>query len=158
MGWQERELEPLAGSLRVVPPGNLHVTLAFLGSTDSARLDGVVDALRGACAGEAPPLLSASHYRETRCVGMIELTDEEGRVGRLATRLWDGLERLGVYERESRTWRPHVTVARFRERPRLSPSVPDLGRVVPSDAAVMISRLRPSGAQYEVFESVSLGG
>ena len=158
MGWQERELEPLAGSLRVVPPGNLHVTLAFLGSTDSARLDGVVDALRGACAGEAPPLLSASHYRETRSVGMIELTDEEGRVGRLATRLWDGLERLGVYERESRTWRPHVTVARFRERPRLSPSVPDLGRVVPSDAAVMISRLRPSGAQYEVFESVSLGG
>ena len=38
------------------------------------------------------------------------------------------------------------------------PALPDLNEVAPSDAAVMISRLRPGGAQYEVFESVSLGG
>jgi hypothetical protein len=49
-------------------------------------------------------------------------------------------------------------VARFRDRPQLSPSLPELGEVAPSDTAVMISRLRPGGAQYEVFESVSLGG
>jgi hypothetical protein len=30
--------------------------------------------------------------------------------------------------------------------------------VTMSDAAVYISRLRPSGAQYEVVESVPLGG
>jgi hypothetical protein len=49
-------------------------------------------------------------------------------------------------------------VLRFRERPRLRPSLPDLGRFSPSDAAVYLSRLRPTGAQYEVVESVALGG
>ena len=103
-------------------------------------------------------MFTARRYREGRSVAVIELADNDGRAERLAVRLWEGLERLGVYARESRKWRPHVTVARFRARPRLSPSVPELGDVVPSDAAVMISRLRPGGAQYEVLESVSLGG
>jgi RNA 2',3'-cyclic 3'-phosphodiesterase len=158
VAWQARELSSATAALRIVPRENLHVTLAFLGSTKSAQLQSIGEALRAACAGQDPPVLGALQYRETRSVGMIELSDEEGRAGSLAARLWDGLERLGVYERESRHWRPHVTVARFRDRPRLSPPLPELGEVMLSDAAVMISRLRPSGAQYEVFESVSLGG
>ena len=89
---------------------------------------------------------------------MIELTDEHARGEGIAERLFGTLEARSLYRREQRRWLPHVTVARFRSRPRLSPSLPDLGEVAPSDAAVMISRLRPGGAQYEVFESVSLGG
>jgi 2'-5' RNA ligase len=68
------------------------------------------------------------------------------------------LEALGVYEPERREWLPHVTVLRFRERPRLRPRLPDLEPFMPSDAAVYLSRLRPGGAQYEVLESVLLGG
>jgi 2'-5' RNA ligase len=117
-----------------------------------------VEAVRFAAAEVEPPLLEAVRYRETKSVGMIVLADEADRATGLAERLWDELEGRGVYEREGRKWLPHVTVARFRSRPRLSPPVPDLRDVVPSDAAVMISRLRPGGAQYEVFETVSLGG
>jgi hypothetical protein len=36
--------------------------------------------------------------------------------------------------------------------------MPELGTFSPSDAAVYISRLRRSGAQYDVLESVPLGG
>jgi hypothetical protein len=36
--------------------------------------------------------------------------------------------------------------------------VPDLGAFSPSDAAVYHSLLRPSGAQYEILETVALGG
>jgi 2'-5' RNA ligase len=158
VAWQSRELDAFAGPVRIVAAGNLHVTLAFLGSVETSRVPEIVGALRDAVPGRELPVLSALRYRETRSVAMIELADEQGRAGLIAESLWEGLERLGVYERESRKWRPHVTVARFRARPRLSPSVPDLGAVVPSDAAVMISRLRPGGAQYEVLESVSLGG
>jgi 2'-5' RNA ligase len=158
VAWQSRELAPFAGPLRIVPSGNLHITLAFLGRSDAKRVPEIADALRAACAGRESPVLTPLRYRETRSVAMIVLADGEGRAAQLAERLWEGLERLGVYERESRKWHPHVTVARFRARPRLSPLVPDLGQVVPSDAAVMISRLRPGGAQYEVLESVSLGG
>jgi 2'-5' RNA ligase len=89
---------------------------------------------------------------------MLVFDDRTGEGGRLAERLYDGLERLGVYEREKRPWLPHVTVLRFRSPPKLDPVVPDLGTFGPSDAAVYISRLRRSGAQYEVLESVPLGG
>jgi 2'-5' RNA ligase len=75
----------------------------------------------------------------------------------LAGRLHELLERAGVYQREARPWLPHLTVLRFRERPRLDPPLPELGEVSPSDAAVFISRLRPTGAEYDVLEAVGLG-
>ena len=65
---------------------------------------------------------------------------------------------VSVYEREQRPWLPHLTVVRFRERPRLRPPLPDLGEVSPSDAAVYHSLLRSTGAQYAVVESFALGG
>jgi len=159
VGWQGDHLAATGRDLRIVPAENLHVTLAFLGSTPATRAGDVVDALREACAGAKRPVFAAQRYRETMSVAMIALTDEGGRGEAVAERLFDFLEARELYEREQRKWLAHVTVARFRRsRPRLSPSVPDLGEVAPSDAAVMISRLRPGGAQYEVFESVSLGG
>jgi RNA 2',3'-cyclic 3'-phosphodiesterase len=155
--WQERELSA-AREARIVPPGNLHVTVAFLGSTPASELKGITAAIRD-CVGESgPTVFEPLRYRETRSVGMIVFSDEEGRATRLAERVFVVLEGLGVYEREARAWLPHVTVVRFRKRPRLSPQLPALGRVVSSEMAVMISRLRPSGAEYEVLESVSLGG
>ena len=157
VSWQDSEIRAADG-LRVVPRENLHVTLAFLGSTAGGQVPEVVEALRGASRGRAAPSLAALRYRETKSVGMIVLSDEGGRAAGLAERLWDELEGRELYERERRKWLPHVTVARFRSRPRLSPELPDLRDVVPSDAAVMISRLRPGGAQYEVFETVPLGG
>ena len=156
VAWQAAELD--SRELRVVSPGNLHVTLAFLGATPAARAGEVAGALREACAGRERPLFVVEGYRETRSVAMIVLRDAGGRGAGIAESLFDALEERGLYRREARRWLPHVTVARFRDRPRLQPSLPDLDGAAPSDAAVMISRLRPGGAQYEVFESVSLGG
>ena len=158
VAWQRAELAPQGEHLRLVSRENLHVTLAFLGATPSARAGEVVAALQEACAGRERPLFAVERYRETRSVAMIVLRDEGGRGESVAEALFDALEGRGLYRREERRWLPHVTVARFRDRPRLSPSLPELGEAAPSDAAVMISRLRPGGAQYEVFESVSLGG
>jgi RNA 2',3'-cyclic 3'-phosphodiesterase len=143
---------------RVVPREHLHVTLAFLGSRPSAELADVAGALGEAAAAAGQIAFSAVGYRETRSVGMVVLEDEAGEGTRVAEALFDRLERLGVYEREGRPWLPHVTVLRFRSRPRLDPPVPDLGRFRPSDAAVYMSALRPTGAQYRVLESVPLGG
>jgi 2'-5' RNA ligase len=89
---------------------------------------------------------------------MLALGDERRRAAAMALDLHERLEALGVYERERREWLPHVTVLRFRRRPRLDPPLPELERFAPSDAAVYLSRLRSSGAQYEVLESVALGG
>jgi 2'-5' RNA ligase len=153
VAWQRRELDG-----RIVRPENLHVTLAFLGSRPASDLESVAGAVREAAARAERPELEVRGYRETRSVGMLVCADRDGRAGALAGDLFGRLEALGVYERERRAWLPHVTVTRFRKPLRLDPGLPELGRFSPSDAAVYLSRLHPSGAQYEVLESFALGG
>ncbi|HET8874012.1 MAG TPA: RNA 2',3'-cyclic phosphodiesterase [Gaiellaceae bacterium] len=151
--WQD---EQLAG--RIVPRENLHATLAFLGSRPASELPEITAALAEASRAAGEIVFSPRRYRETRSVGMLVFDDQSGEGRHLAERLYDGLERLGVYRREKRPWLPHVTVLRFRSPPKLDPVVPELGTFGPSDAAVYMSRLRPSGAQYEALETVALGG
>ncbi|MBA2361689.1 MAG: RNA 2',3'-cyclic phosphodiesterase [Actinobacteria bacterium] len=143
---------------RAVPREHLHLTLAFLGSTPAAELPTVAAALESAAGTAGPIVFSEQRYRETRSVGMLVLEDGTGEARRLALRLFDELETLGVYTREKRSWLPHVTVLRFRTPPHLDPPLPELGSFSPSDAAVYSSVLRPSGAQYETLETVALGG
>lgn len=138
-------------------PAALHVTLAFLGSQRRADLEPILRALREAAADAAPFLLEPVRYRETRSVGMLVLADPSGEATRLADRVQRRLEELGLYERERRPWLPHITVLRFRERPRLAPPLPELGPFAPSGAAAFLSSLHPSGARYEVLESYPLG-
>jgi 2'-5' RNA ligase len=156
VSWQQAELA--GADLRVVPREHLHVTLAFLGSRPTDDVPAIVDALRAAAAAAGPPLLRAVRYRETRSVGMVVLAETGDRTARLADDLQRRLAELGVYEREARPWLPHVTVARFRTRPRLDLAPPDVGVASPSDAALYNSVLRSTGAQYVVLESVALGG
>lgn len=137
--------------------GTFHVTLAFLGRTARSGLQPIVRILREEAAATGHFELEPLRYRETHSVGMVVLADRSGRASGLAERLHTRLERLGVYVPERRPWLPHVTVLRFRERPRLAPPLPPLGAFAPSGAAAFLSRLHPSGARYEVLESCSLG-
>ena len=157
MAWQ-REVLADVPSIRPVPRDHLHVTLAFLGHRSASELEAILRALHEVVASAERPKLAIRGYRETRSVGMLTCDDEGGRAAALADDLQERLAALGVYERERRRWLPHVTVVRFRERPRLQPALPALEPFVPSDAAAYLSRLRPVGAQYEVLESVEVGG
>jgi RNA 2',3'-cyclic 3'-phosphodiesterase len=143
---------------RPVPRENLHATLAFLGRRPAAELPAITAALRDAARGAGELVLDVERYRETRSAGMLVFEDATGEGARLAERLFRGLEGLGVYRREERPWLPHVTVVRYRGRPRLRPPLPDLRPFTPSDAAVFMSSLRPAGAEYAVLEAVPLGG
>jgi RNA 2',3'-cyclic 3'-phosphodiesterase len=160
--WGKRHL---TGGRRV---DTFHVTLAFLGSQPRSKLPPILDVLRSSVAGTAPFVLAPMRYRETRSVGMLVLEEASGEASALATRVQSSLESLGVYQRESRPWLPHVTVLRFRlrprladgrsrKRPRLRPPLPELEPFAPSGAAAFLSHLHPRGARYEVIESCSLG-
>jgi 2'-5' RNA ligase len=155
--WQA-EAFSAAADVRVLGSEQLHVTLAFLGSRPTSELDAIAGELRAAALAVAPAILTVKGYRETRSVGMLVLDDEGGRAASLAVDLHERLERLGVYEPERRAWLPHLTVIRFRRRPGLQPALPELGPFVTSEAAVYMSVLRPTGAQYEVLQSVALEG
>jgi 2'-5' RNA ligase len=147
VAWQ---LRAFAGTrVRLVPREHLHVTLVFLGSTPAGEVPAVVSRLERAA---RPVELHPRAYRETRSVAMLTFEDVGGHGEALAD---------AAGRDEDRPWLPHVTVARFRERPRLREEFPDTLRthvLVPSDAAAYLSRLRPTGAEYEVLASVHLGG
>jgi 2'-5' RNA ligase len=147
-----------ARDVRVLSAAHLHITLAFLGYRPVGEVEAILGELREAAAVAQPPLLSVRRYRESRSVAMLALDDDGGHARALARDLQGRLERLGVYEPERREWLPHVTVLRFRTRPRLHPPLPDLAPFSPSDAALYHSLLRSGGAQYEVMESFALGG
>jgi 2'-5' RNA ligase len=152
--WQRQHLR----DVRVVPREHLHITLAFLGHRSGGELESIVGALREGAAATDEIRLTPARYRETRSVGMLVLDDEGGHAALFAGDVQQRLERLGVYRRESRPWLPHLTVARWRKRPRLELDPPPVGTFVPSDAAAYLSELHPRGARYEVLESVALGG
>jgi 2'-5' RNA ligase len=152
--WQGREL----AEGRIVRPEHLHITLAFLGHRPVADVPAIVAELRAAAAAAGPLRFPVTGYRETRSVGMLVCADEGGAGAVIADDLHTRLERLGVYRRERRAWLPHVTVLRHRRPQGLRPEVANIRTIVPSDAAAYLSRLSPAGAQYEVLESVVLGG
>lgn len=153
--WQR---ENLSGG-RLVRPEDLHITLAFLGSRPRTELPTITDELRAAAKKAERPMFTVRRYHETPRVGMLILDEQHLSHGSaLAYDLQQRLEALGVPLRERRPWKAHITVMRFRERPRLDPPLPVLGTFEPSDAGVYMSVLRPTGAQYEVLESVPLGG
>jgi len=155
VAWQRAHLR----DVRVVPREHLHVTLAFLGHRPAGELEAIVGELRAAAADAGPDLrLAPARYRETRSVAMLVLDDLGGAATALAADVQGRLAALGVYRPDGRPWLPHVTVARFRERPRLRLEPPPVGTFVPSDAAAYLSRLHPDGARYAVLESVALGG
>jgi 2'-5' RNA ligase len=154
--WQHAQLR----GGRVVSREHLHITLAFLGARPADEVGAIAAAL-GTAAGSHPrPVLRVERYRETRSVAMLVLDDEAGRAAALAADLHARLEALGVYRSEKRPWLPHITVLRFREgrAPRLQPPLPALGEISPSDAGLYHSVLRSGGAQYEILETVALGG
>ena len=151
VGWGKRYL------VRGRRVESFHVTLAFLGAQPREALDAVLGVLRDEASRTVPFALEALRYRETRSVGMLVLADPSGEATRLAVRLHGRLEEAIDYRSEARPWLPHVTVLRFRERPRLAPPLPQLAPFAPSGVAAFLSRLHPSGARYEVLESWSLG-
>ena len=151
-GWQ-RTLG--SGDFRLVPPENLHLTVAFLGPRRERELEAIAGKLQTAAAAAGPISLRTRRYNETRNVGMVVCDDVGGAGAAFAADLGRRLERLGVYRPEQRGWLPHFTVVRFRRPPRLAPEVPDL-EFTPSDAAVYLSRLRPMGAEYVVVRKYRL--
>jgi 2'-5' RNA ligase len=148
----------LGGHGRLVPPGNLHVTLAFHGHRPAGEVPAIVAELRAASAAARPAELQPLRYRETRSVGMIVLDDVGGVAGALADDLHTRLERLGVYRREGRPWLPHVTVLRRPEPGGERPGLANRCSIHVVRSALYRSSLAAGGARYDALETAALGG
>ena len=148
----------LRGRGRLVPAGNLHVTLAFLGHRPAADVPAILADLAAAAAGARPVDLQPLRYRETRSVGMILLEDAGGRATALAEELQGRLAARGLLRREARPWLPHVTVLRRPERGGDRPTLANMRSIHVVRSALYRSSLGPGGARYDALETAALGG
>jgi 2'-5' RNA ligase len=145
---------------RPVPPANLHVTLAFLGSTPERRLPEVAEAARAAALEHAGEPLELSfdqleYWREPHLL-CASPARSSGRTAALAGSLQTRLAASG-FAPDLKPFRPHVTVARKVVRPGPAATMhPVLWRF--TELALIESRTLREGAVYSVVESYALCG
>ena len=164
-----RRLDATADLLRWVPPGNLHLTLKFLGEIAERRVARVKEAVREAARRSEPftiRLTGAGAFPSVRRpqVVWVGVGDGSEALVALARDLDAALRRL-KFPRERRPFRPHLTVARAKHaRPLPDLSGPlsgleglDVGTQSVDTVVVMESQLHPSGAIYRPLEEVGLG-
>ncbi|HYM44189.1 MAG TPA: RNA 2',3'-cyclic phosphodiesterase [Steroidobacteraceae bacterium] len=150
---------------RPVPPENLHVTLAFLGSVPAARL-GELRAIAGrtaaALAQEAAPFVlrfeHLVHFPRAQVLAVLASSPPEsapaGDLRSLAATLTSETAAAG-FSPDLKPFRAHVTVARKVARvPRESAIRPLEWRFC--DFALVESSTRATGAVYSIVESYAL--
>ena len=153
-----------------VAPGNLHVTLKFLGETSPNRVGAAADALAGVAANFPPFGLEAEGaglFPGTRNprVLWVGLREPLELVRELQENMENALSGAG-FPREDRPFHPHITVGRARGV--LPPAWGDrflralsgrrFGEVPVPKITLYESRLSPGGAVYTVVRDFLLSG
>ena len=167
-----RLLEGLRGAgpdLKVVRPGNLHVTLKFLGDIDESSVGGIVERIERSSEGVRPftttmkgmgAFPSLSNIR----VVWVGLENAEA-LSSMAEMLDSSLGELG-FDRDKKGFRPHLTVARARS----SRGATELQQLINSNVATEFgtskvdrivlkkSVLTPKGPIYSDIREIPLLG
>jgi 2'-5' RNA ligase len=150
---------PVRSDTRLMRRDQLHVTLCFLGELGgeaaerAARvLSGVPCTMGGVVSlGGYVCLPSAARAR----VVALAIEDGEGILTALFERVASGLEREGLFQREARAFRPHLTIARLRRPGKLglSADMPTAAFEVRS-VCLYESVLSREGARYKMLQAV----
>jgi 2'-5' RNA ligase len=165
----EGVLSSSRADVKWVRPGNVHVTLKFLGNVEAVRLGDVSAALSAALDGARSFEAAVSgvgtfppNPSRARVVYMGMSGGAEEMAG-LARRVEDAMAGLG-FEREKRPFKSHLTIGRVRRGAR---RLDDLGESIARaeykplklrvDRVNLVkSELTPSGAIYTVLETFGL--
>jgi 2'-5' RNA ligase len=157
-------------------PEGMHLTLRFLGETDSARVTELSLALREAVAGFSPIRLSLAGLGVFPPGGAVRvvwagLGGEVDRLTALAAAVEEAVAARG-WAREARPFHPHATLARIEDR-RAGAAIrglleegggarllePPMPNVFPLAHVVLFeSRLGSGGARYRALDLFPLKG
>ncbi len=157
--------------MRWVDPNSIHLTLKFLGDIDVNITGRITAVMEEATSGTHPFHLEISGlgvFPNPRRVQVIwvGMSGEVERLGQLQKRIESGLVPLG-FAAESRSFTPHLTLARVRDRARPEERQ-DLGRLIEStrfeagsslnvdSVNLMQSQLTREGPIYDRLSSVAL--
>ncbi|MHB8584628.1 MAG: RNA 2',3'-cyclic phosphodiesterase [Thermoplasmatota archaeon] len=162
------ELARVEADLKVVPPENVHVTLAFLGQTDERLVPKVRDAMASAARGVAPmdvTLRGLGTFPPHGSPRVIWVAMEgASALSGMEAALRPPLGAVG-FELDARPFQPHLTLARARSARGAADvrafvearSTEEFGTVRIEDVRLYKSHLSPKGPTYDVVECVPLG-
>ncbi|NNF50877.1 MAG: RNA 2',3'-cyclic phosphodiesterase [Gammaproteobacteria bacterium] len=100
-----------AGTCRLVPPQRLHATLLFLGGVEVGLIDAVVSSAQGISESGFDLVLDEAAYWRRPQVAVLSPTEPPPALMSLAGQLREAMLMAGL-NLESRSFRPHVTLAR----------------------------------------------
>ena len=135
-----------------VPPGNFHVTLAFLGAVPGQSLPGLLEVgTRGPWPAVELSFDRIEYWAKPKVLVAMPTSPPAAGLA-IVERLWAALEPLG-FDREARPWRPHLTLARRIRRPPpddlvLAP-VESVGDAPPWRLALVDSMTHADGPRYK---------
>ncbi len=149
-----------------VKPGNIHLTLKFLGDVSQSSLPKIAEALKEVVIGHQANTLSLSQIgtfggRNPRVV-WVGLDGELGPLQELAKSVDKAMGECG-FEREKRRFSPHLTIARIRKSKNTDKLLEkikeiDLPKIsfILDTLILMKSELSPSGSIYTPLEEFKL--
>lgn len=143
---------PIKG--RIVPYGNLHMTLAFLGRQSTAVITDAKEILSRLSSRQVVLTLDRVGYFPRNRVAWAGMHDAPAELFALQKELVSGLQQHGIGFNGHQTFKPHVTLARDATLP------PDIVfepfNWHANQVALVKSNTLPQGSEYEVIASRSL--
>ena len=152
---------PDHADMRVTRAEQLHLTLCFLGEVEATKVERAVRVVSAVPCTMGGVVLLGGYVclpSEARArVVALDVDDPEGVLTALYEWVASGMERQGVFEREARPFRPHLTIARLGRPCRLRPTS-DVRRIPLGIRSVCLYRsiLSREGARYEALQSAAL--
>ncbi|NOZ22863.1 MAG: RNA 2',3'-cyclic phosphodiesterase [Planctomycetes bacterium] len=164
----QRKLEACGAKVRWVRPQALHLTLKFLGDIDAERVSDVAAVIEDVVKGVGPFRLDVRGLGglprlERPRVVYAGAADEEGALVPMAEALNNRMAEFGV-KRESRKYKAHITLGRVKSPRGIEPLIgmiqqradEEYGSVEVGSLYLMMSELKPSGAEYTVLHEAKL--
>ncbi len=151
-----------------VKPGNIHVTLKFLGEVPEDKIDSVYAATEKAVKGAKRFTMSLKgmggfpNLRRPRVI-WIGAGSGEAELSHLAGRIEEEMEKIG-FPKEKRKFSAHFTIGRVKSPKNIEQLAAQVAssdflteEIQATEVVVMKSQLNPSGAIYTPLKKVPLG-
>ena len=161
LGELQTRLRPRLGSIHLVRPEGIHLTLRFLGSTTPQQRDTMREVLSAAASACPPAEVSVSGLGTFPERGGPRVRGLGMEVPAAIHELQKACERAALragFDKEDRPFKAHLTLGRWRDRA-ARPELPevDLGTTRVETLVLFKSELRPGGAIYTPLETFALG-
>jgi RNA 2',3'-cyclic 3'-phosphodiesterase len=113
----EKEIAKTGADVKLVEPGNIHITIKFLGDTDENHIDAIEQRMKESVLTIKPFLITLKgtgvfpnqNYMKVLWIGITD----EGNIETIAHTIDEKLEPLG-FKKESRDFSPHLTIGRVK--------------------------------------------